>query len=209
MTITITDYGLINDTHNLFDITFFTDQIHTLLTHSPAHVNQWLTQTRQQANPNQPTVVGLDVEWRPSFSRNIENPVATLQLCVGNRCLIYQLIHTPSIPQSLFDFLKDSNFMFVGVGIANDVEKLVYDYELSVGRAMDLGSVAADVMGVRELKNAGLKELVRRVLGREIEKPKRVTMSRWDSMWLSLDQVQYACVDAFVCSEIGRRLIQG
>ncbi|EEF34681.1 Werner Syndrome-like exonuclease [Ricinus communis] len=208
MTLGIRDYELINDTHNLYDITFFTDQIHTLVTHSPSLVEQWLIETQGQNNQTQPTIVGLDVEWRPNFSRHIENPVATLQLCIGSRCLIYQLIHSPRIPQSLFDFLKNSSYVFAGVGIESDVEKLVEDYGLSVGNVMELRRVAAESLGVKELKNAGLKELVKQVLGKEIQKPKRVTMSRWDSMWLSHDQVQYACLDAFVCSEIGRILTQ-
>ncbi|KAL3637095.1 hypothetical protein CASFOL_019394 [Castilleja foliolosa] len=59
---------------------------------------------------------------------------------------------------------------------------------------------------MKGLKNAGLKTLARTVLGREVEKPNAVTMSGWDNRWLTPDQVQYACVDAFVSFEIGRIL---
>ncbi|KAF2288051.1 hypothetical protein GH714_004111 [Hevea brasiliensis] len=98
-------------------------------------------------------------------------------------------------------------FLFVGVGIESDVEKLVEDYGLSVRNTVDLRGLAAEKLGVKELKNAGLKDLVKEVLGKEIKKPKRVTMSRWDNPWLTPDQVQYACLDAFVSSEIGRSLV--
>ncbi|KAJ9179773.1 hypothetical protein P3X46_008101 [Hevea brasiliensis] len=205
MTISIKDHQLTNDTHNLYDVTFFTDQIHTLVTHAPSLVDQWLIETQQQIHQN-PAVVGLDVEWRPNFNRRIENPIATLQLCIGRRCLIYQLLHSPTVPQSLVEFLLNGNFVFVGVGIESDVEKLVEDYGLSVRNTVDLRGLAAEKLGVKELKNAGLKDLVKEVLGKEIKKPKRVTMSRWDNPWLTPDQVQYACLDAFVSSEIGRRL---
>ncbi|OAY44569.1 Werner Syndrome-like exonuclease [Manihot esculenta] len=205
MTVSIIDYQLTNDTHNLYDITFFTDQIHTLVTNTPSLVDQWITETQQLLHQN-PTIVGLDVEWRPNFNRHIENPIATLQLCIDHKCLIFQLIYSPTIPQSLVEFLLSENFLFVGVGIGSDVEKLVEDYGLSVRNTVDLRNLAAEKLGMRELKNAGLKNLVKEVLGKEINKPKRVTMSRWDNPWLTPDQVQYACLDAFVSSEICRRL---
>ncbi|KAI7998243.1 Werner Syndrome-like exonuclease [Camellia lanceoleosa] len=140
-------------------------------------------------------IVGLDIEWRPN-NRFHDNPAATLQLCVDRRCLIFQLIYSPQIPQSLFDFLNNRIYTFVGVGIHSDVEKLTEDYGLSVATTIDLLSLAADCDMI-ELRNAGLKNLAREVLGKEIEQPKRITMSRWDNEWLYPEQVQYACIDAF------------
>jgi hypothetical protein len=48
--------------------------------------------------------------------------------------------------------------------------------------------------------------LAERVLGKIVEKPQRITRSRWDNPWLNADQVKYATVDAYVSFEIGRRL---
>ncbi|CAN0891046.1 3'-5' exonuclease [Linum grandiflorum] len=211
-TISIVDHRLPDDTHNLYDVTFFTDEIQTLLTQSPAPLHQWLLETTQQqqsSGSSVAVVVGLDVEWRPNFSRNHNNPIATLQLCVGGRCVIFQLIHSPSIPQSLFDFLQSKDFVFVGVGIESDVEKLVEDYGLMVGNSLDLRGLAAEKLGDKALKNSGLKQLAREVLGKEIEKPKRVSMSRWDNIWLTPLQVQYACIDAFLSYKIGDTLNAG
>ncbi|GMH18657.1 hypothetical protein Nepgr_020498 [Nepenthes gracilis] len=146
----------------------------------------------------------LDVEWRSNFRWGYCNPVATLQLCVGRICLIYQLIHTPYIPRSLVESLGNENYMFVGVEISGDVEKLLGDYDLTVSNTVDLACLAADRRGLR--RNAGLKELAREVLGFEVEKPMQVTRSTWDDVCLSCEQIQYACVDAFVSFEIGRRL---
>lgn len=196
MTVSIRDYQI------TYDITFFTDQIHTLVTNTPSLVDQWITETQQLLHQN-PTIVGLDVEWRPN-NRYIENPIATLQLCIDHKCLIFQLIYSPTIPQSLVEFLLSENFVFVGVGIGSDVEKLVEDYGLSVRNTVDLRNLAAEKLGIR--KNAGLKNLVKEVLGKEINKPEIVTRSEWDNQWLTSDQVQYACLDAFVSSEICRRL---
>ncbi|CAI0421195.1 unnamed protein product [Linum tenue] len=212
-TISIKDHGLPDDTHNLYDVTFCTDEIHTLLAQSPGPLHQWLLETTQHQRTTSnssaaaPVVVGLDVEWRPNFSRNMDNPIATLQLCVGNRCVIFQLIHSPSIPQSLFDFLRSKDYVFAGVGIDGDVEKLLEDYGLKVANVVDLRQLAASKLGVKELKNAGLKQLAKEVLGKEIAKPKRVQMSRWDNPWLTPVQVQYACIDAFLSCKIGETLM--
>ncbi|KAI7998654.1 Werner Syndrome-like exonuclease [Camellia lanceoleosa] len=202
----IVDYQLPDDTHNLYDVTFFTDQIHTLVTRSPFLVDSWISEITPIHLPLlHPLIVGLDIEWRPNKNQFHDYPAATLQLCVGCRCLIFQLIYSPEIPQSLFDFLSNPIYTFVGVGIHTDVDKLTDDYGLSVATPVDLRSLAVDC-GMIELRNAGLKTLAREVLGKEIEKPKRITTSRWDNKWLYPEQVQYACIDAFLSFEIGRCL---
>ncbi|GFP86981.1 werner syndrome-like exonuclease, partial [Phtheirospermum japonicum] len=138
----------------------------------------------------------------------INNPAATLQLCVDRRCLIFQLIHATSIPKSLVDFLANPNHTFIGIGIDQDLEKLEENYEFGFRtNTVDLRGLAADKYGQPVLKRAGLKGLAGVVLQKDFEKLKRVTMSRWDNQWLTPAQVQYACVDAFVCFEIGRNLL--
>lgn len=203
MTISIVDHELPYDTHNLYDVSFYNDQIHTLVTHSAPMVESWLSEIIPIVNQN--PIVGLDVEWRPN-NRNSDNPVATLQLCVDHRCLIFQLLYAQTIPRALFDFLSNGSYTFVGAGIENDMDKLLVDYDLKVTNTLDLGPLAATKLGKIELKKAGLKGLSKEVLGKELQKPSNVTRSRWDNEWLMCNQVQYACIDAFISSEIGRRL---
>lgn len=94
----------------------------------------------------------------------------------------------------------------MGVGIENDVEKHWMDYNLGVNRTVDIRVLASNVYDPRECRNAGLKGLARVVLCLEIEKPRSVTMSDWENHPLSVDQVQYACIDAFLSFEIGKAL---
>ncbi|KAL3639656.1 hypothetical protein CASFOL_014624 [Castilleja foliolosa] len=203
MAISIIDHELPYDSHNTYDVVFFDDSIHTTVTHDPDVATQWISDVESPV-----LTVGLDIEWRPSFNRNINNPAATLQLCVDRRCLIFQLIHAPLIPKSLVDFLANPNYTFVGIGIDQDLEKLEEDYEFGFRtKTVDLRGLAAEKYGRRDLKQAGLKGLAAIVLHKEFEKPKRVTMSRWDNQWLTPHQVQYACVDAFVCFEIAKNLL--
>ncbi|KAK9048004.1 hypothetical protein SSX86_033034 [Deinandra increscens subsp. villosa] len=210
MAISIYDHQISDDTHKLYNVNFDDDTIFTMVTDTPSYVDSWIDDIeRIHRRRLRSLVVGLDVEWRPNFGRNRENPVATLQLCVGRRCLIFQILYAPSIPQSLVDFLENPNYTFTGVGIEYDVNKLIDDYNLGVSNVKDVRRLAADAYGERELGNAGIKTLASRILGREIHKPKHITMSRWDDEWLSPAQVQYACIDAFLSFEMGRVLISG
>ncbi|XP_004136771.1 Werner Syndrome-like exonuclease [Cucumis sativus] len=207
-TLTISDRQIPLNSHDYYDITFDDDEILTLVTASPSMVDMWISEIlRIHRRRLHRLVVGLDVEWRPNFDRHFRNPVATLQLCVGRRCLIFQLIHASETPQSLIDFLEDDTFTFVGVGIDNDVLKLYNDYDLNVANTVDLRELAADEMQSDEFRTAGLKTLGREVLGREIDKPRNVKLSRWDRQWLNPAQILYATVDAFLSFEIGRYLL--
>jgi len=94
----------------------------------------------------------------------------------------------------------------VGVGIQDDVQKLLEDRSFRVPNVIELRSLAVEKLGDPELNRVGLKKLGLRVLGLEVDKPKKITKSRWDNGWLSDEQVQYAAIDAFVSFEIGRRL---
>ncbi|KAL6997691.1 hypothetical protein U1Q18_007817 [Sarracenia purpurea var. burkii] len=206
MNTTITDYQIPDGTHDLYDVYLFNDRIQTLVTHTPALVDSWISDIESFHSRRLHHLVGLDVEWRPNYNPGGYNPVATLQLCVGRRCLIFQLIHAPFIPSSLSNFLNNPMYTFVGVGIDSDAGKLENDYGLSVGTTVELGPLAAQEYGISALRNAGLKELARQVLGKEIEKPRDIALSRWDNERLYPAQVLYACIDSFLSFEIGRWL---
>lgn len=206
MVISIVDHEVEAYSHDFYDVNLNNDSILTLVTHTSSMVDSWISDIeRIHRRRLLRLIVGLDIEWRPSFGP-YRNRVATLQLCVGHRCLIFQLIYAPAIPYSLLNFLGNDRYTFVGIGIQNDVERLKMDYDLDVANAVDLAHLAADQWGSRNLRNAGLKGLAWEVLGIEIDKPRRVTLSRWDNRYLAYDQIQYACIDAFISFEIGRHL---
>ncbi|KVI07167.1 Werner Syndrome-like exonuclease [Cynara cardunculus var. scolymus] len=210
MMMSIVDHELPDYTHNLYDVTFYENTISTIVTNTPSYVDSWIAEIeRIHRRHLHRLIVGLDVEWRPNQSRNSDNPVAILQLCVGKRCLVFQILHSPTVPESLKNFLRNPSYTFAGVGIESDVEKLTVDYNLVVANMADVRALAAVKYGVRELQNAGLKSLTMTVLGKEISKPKGVTMSRWDNEWLTPAQVQYASIDAFLSFKIGRTVISG
>ncbi|KAG8055511.1 hypothetical protein GUJ93_ZPchr0001g32326 [Zizania palustris] len=193
-----------------YTVAFGDDDIHATLTDSGDVVDDWLDEIlrihRRRLNY---LVVGLDVEWRPFGRFSEPNPVSLLQICVGRRCLIFQILRADYVPESLFDFVADDRFTFVGVGIDNDVTKLRDQYGLEVEDAVDLRHLAADKMGKPELRSTGLQGLVSEVMDVWLEKPHHVRVSAWDAPRLSKPQLMYACVDAFASFEVGRRLYAG
>ncbi|KAH6783086.1 hypothetical protein C2S52_008045, partial [Perilla frutescens var. hirtella] len=201
----IIDHKLPYDTHNTYDVIFFGEPIHTTVTCDPTIAAQWISDVEAAIHRRRlhQLIVGLDIEWRPPFSRDVNNPAATLQLCVGRRCLIFQLIHSPFVPPALMNFLANPCYTFVGSGIKHDVEKLEEDHKFGFNtNTVDLRELAATKYERPDLKKYGLKSLASLVLEKEMEKPKEVTLSCWDKP----PQVHYACVDAFVSFEIGRIL---
>ncbi|KAM7514125.1 hypothetical protein LguiA_003708 [Lonicera macranthoides] len=164
------------------------DHILTTVTRRGTDVDRWINDImikhRKQLDK---LVIGIDTEW----CLNATKSIAILQLCVGHHCLIFQLLHADEIPASLYAFLNNTNFTFVGVGIKQDVQKLSEYRELHVGgRIMDLRPEAALIYGDNEIKCIGLKGLAKKVLNMEMEKPRDITLSRWDDVSLSLAQHQ-------------------
>ncbi|KAK8926109.1 hypothetical protein KSP39_PZI018933 [Platanthera zijinensis] len=196
------------DSDFTFTVTFNgSENILTTLTASGDEVHYWISDILRLRNRRH-FVVGIDVEWRPSYSR-MRNPTALLQICVGHRCLIFQLLHADYIPLSLEEFLSNPRFTFVGVGINGDIERLVQDSGLMVQNAVDLRQLAVEMIGRFEMRQMGLKALAEEIVGVQVSKPNHVRMSRWDEEVLTLDQIMYACLDAFLSFEIGRRLYAG
>ncbi|KAG0486642.1 hypothetical protein HPP92_008737 [Vanilla planifolia] len=183
--------------------------VHTTVTASADQVFAWISDIlRIHRYRLHHLVVGIDIEWRPSFSR-YQNPVALLQLCVGRRCLIFQLLYPISSPRSGGLPRRRSVHLRRRWNRGGDVERLADDLNLLVFNTVDLRELAAQRMGRDDLRRKGLASLAMEVLGVQVNKPRRVQMSDWSRYVLNLDQIKYACVDAFLSFEMGRRLFAG
>ncbi|RZC73316.1 hypothetical protein C5167_048793 [Papaver somniferum] len=148
------------ETEEVYGVTISNEEIRTVVTKEDSAIESWIEWISNEYDDdyiNYP-IVGLDVEWKPPFGPH-PNHIATLQLCVDRRCLIFQIIHADGVPESIDGFLKDTNYRFVGVGIQSDVDKLGSDYNICVENVFDLRNLAAEKYGRKDLKNAGLMGL--------------------------------------------------
>ncbi|XP_073152573.1 3'-5' exonuclease-like [Henckelia pumila] len=190
-----------------YSVSFSDAVIETTVTDKGATVHEWVTQLLQSTNVGDKIIVGLDCEWKPTFSSFTSNKTATLQLCVGTKTLIVQLFYVDFIPRSLEDFLCGPNVTVVGVEVEDDVPKLRAEYGLRCGSSADIQAKAMARWPVVFMRKPGLKALARRLVGLHMEKPIHVCRSNWESRILSLEQVQYACIDAYASYKIGHYLL--
>lgn len=187
-------------------VRFWADDIETAVTPKAGTAEFWIRDIcyvhRRRIN-KQELVVGLDTEWCLPSSENGHQKVAILQLCVGRRCLIFQLCHKNGIPSALVEFHGDKRITFVGKEIANDATKLLQDYGLLVAKVKDVSHMAAKKYKDCAYLRFRLSKLVFDILNVGMEKPREITMSEWDKQVLSQKKIQYAAIDGFVSFKLG------
>lgn len=143
-------------------------------------------------------VLGLDIEWRPTFKRGVTpGKVAVMQICVDNNiCHVIHVIHS-GIPKSLQYLLEDPSTLKVGVCIANDAAKVLLDYNLSISSLRDLSDLANQKLGGVP-KRWSLSMLTENLICRQLPKPSKIRLGNWEVEVLSKEQLNYAATDAYV-----------
>ncbi|CAL5077523.1 unnamed protein product [Urochloa decumbens] len=192
--------------------------VQTTVTARPAVARRWVYTTlwrerrrlhSSSASGGGGLTVGLGVQWTPPPYRTrlpagAEPRPGTLQLCVGNRCLVFQLARAGAgaAPQILRRFLSDGRVTFAGYYVASDCRKLRAHHGLEVETTLELCSAGGGA------KRESLAALAERLLGirHGVEKSAAAGRSRWDGPKLSRKQVRYAVVDAYLSCRLGVHL---
>ncbi|TVU40249.1 hypothetical protein EJB05_13702, partial [Eragrostis curvula] len=188
--------------HDAYTVHLANSRFIVLATARPSDVRRWVATTRWLYAPSLRRgrlVAGLGVQWTPTFrTLDGKTPVpATLQLCVGDCCLVFHLAQAYAIPEALRRFLADQRTTFLGSGSAYDCRTLWDHFGLRVGCGRELRAM----LGVG---NASMEEMADRFLGYPgVSKSRDVAISAWDAPRLSMDQVEYAAVDAYLAFLLG------
>uniref|UniRef100_A0A452ZFU1 3'-5' exonuclease domain-containing protein n=4 Tax=Triticinae TaxID=1648030 RepID=A0A452ZFU1_AEGTS len=184
---------------------------HATVTSHPAVARRWVHTTRWRnggrLRSSAGLIVGMGVQWTPPFRRlpdGAEPRPATLQLCCGRRCLVFQIgkAGAGSVPLILQRFLEDARVDFFGYNVLSDCRKLSAHYGLRVACPRELRLVTG--MG-----NASMESMAEQLLGwRGVKKSQRVGVSNWDVSTLSKRQVRYAASDALVSYCLGAKCLK-
>ncbi|CAJ1963137.1 unnamed protein product [Sphenostylis stenocarpa] len=191
--------------HDIYTVEVAGDYVTVTVTSTASVVRRWLSTTlhlRRHYVLLERLVVGLGVQWTPGGS---DPPADTLQLCVGHRCLIFQLTQADSVPRKLRTFLNHRSHIFVGFWNRSDRRKLEYSEH-----SLDMSSDPLDLRYFAEtetdesLVKDSVEKIVQKCLGYEVQQRREISMSDWDRKHLSDDQVAYATVDAYCAFLVGR-----
>ncbi|KAK7329585.1 hypothetical protein VNO77_23755 [Canavalia gladiata] len=193
--------------HVIYTVRLDGTDISVTVTASASVVRRWLSSTlyfRRQYYYLNSLVVGLGVQWTPGGE---DPPPDTLQLCVGRRCLIFQLAHADSVPMILRKFLRHPYHTFVGFWNHSDRRKLESSKHcLEMWKdPLDL-RLYAETEDVENLARASVDEIVEKCLGYEVKQRRDISMSDWDYRYLTEEQVVYATIDAYCAFLIGRNI---
>ena len=174
------------------------DGVEVVYTRDPVEAQAWL---KNNVIDGEATAIGFDIEWKPQFVKKIhggvENKTSVMQLAVENSCLVLHIHHMRTLPKLLGSVLKDKNIKKVGSGILEDIVKLRRDKNIQCEGSADT-QVLAQTLGFSRSDGLGLKALAKNLLGIELNKSKRVSMSNWECFPLSYIQIEYAAMDAWM-----------
>lgn len=164
------------------------------------------------SNSNGVKVIGLDIEWRLIRDSDgvTRSKIALLTLCDGTHCLIVQLPHLDSVPNSLFNFLYLSDYTFVGFDIVKNMDKLEKEYGFGCKNCIDFRTMAAKCNTMRP--NAvfwGSSRMANdHCFVRVVDKPESAVFDDWGNINLNQNQVKHATLNVFAYHEIGVSFLQ-
>ena len=142
------------------------------------------------------TAVGFDIEWKPQFVSKkhggTEKETAVLQLEVETSCLVLHIYHMSEMPKSLKSILRDENILKIGSAIDKDASKLTRESGLVCRGLVDTQHMATSL----GLQKIGLKALAKQLLGIELDKG--IVFTNWEKFPLTLSQIEYAALDAWI-----------
>ncbi len=146
-------------------------------------------------------IIGFDTETRPTFTANSKkNLVALLQLSGKERAYIYRL-HAIGLTFQMIEILTNPFIIKVGAAIYEDIRSLQYHSLFEAKGFIDLQSIVSD-WGIEE---KSVRKLAAIILGQRVSKTQQ--LSNWESAELTLAQINYAAIDAWVCQKMYLKLL--
>uniref|UniRef100_A0A3P9KSJ1 Exonuclease 3'-5' domain containing 3 n=1 Tax=Oryzias latipes TaxID=8090 RepID=A0A3P9KSJ1_ORYLA len=170
-------------------------------------------------------VVGVDMEWQPTFGCTSAQQVALIQLAVQDQVFLLDLCarefcQHPGTVRFIRTFFSDPDILKLGYGMSGDLKSLratwhLLSEALKTEGMLDLSTVhqkiqksnlswiqssPKEVLVGENGAEKGLSLLVQQVLGRPLDK--REQMSNWERRPLRISQIRYAVTDAYCLLDV-------
>lgn len=147
------------------------------------------------------TVLGVDTESRPSFTRGVHYPTALVQVASTERCYLFRLTHV-GMPEALAGVFANPKICKVGLAFKDDLNGLKRRRQFVPRNCVDLQSIVGQY-GILDL---GLQKIFAICFGQKISKAQQLT--NWENSHLTAEQARYASTDAWATLLIYMDLMQ-
>ena len=176
------------------------------VTINPRVVRQWINNVSNSLEKVETRVIGLDAEYTEHATGKIQR-TAVLQLCLEDDVLVYHIIHSPSIPGELHNFLSREDVYFCGAAITGDKQKLE-SYNLDLKSITDIQTKIKIPIEDCDKPTPSLFDVANFVLGTNLrtgDETLALRSSGWENYPLTYERIKYAALDARVSFEIAAR----
>ncbi|MCM1504103.1 MAG: 3'-5' exonuclease domain-containing protein 2 [Muribaculum sp.] len=148
------------------------------------------------------SVVGFDTETKPSFRKGRTNPVALIQISVGDCCYLFRISKFGFIPE-FRRFFENENILKIGLSLKDDFHVLHKTLEFEPLGFIDL----QDFVKNYSIHDTSLQKIYAIIFKEKISKSQR--LSNWEASSLTTSQQIYASIDAWACLKIYGYLMSG
>ena len=180
--------------------------IEATVTDKAAVADDWVQNVQSPYNV-QNIVAGLDCKFKPHPIRSLSNKIASLQICIDTKCLVFRLLHMDYIPQSIKSFLSDPKITFVGFEVQHNSLKLGAEYEIFVGNKVDIRALAKLWLPITFSRQSSMRGLAYKLAGLTIQKTNKPYTCDWESLVLDKQMIDHASIDANVSYRIAHKLL--
>jgi ribonuclease D len=146
------------------------------------------------------SIVGIDTETKPSFTRGTHHKVSLVQISTLEHCFLFRLNYI-DFPAALAEFLADKNITKIGLSLRDDLAGLNKRHTFKPDGFIDIQTIVQNY-GVMELS---LQKIYAILFGKKISKAQRLT--NWESPELTEPQQRYAATDAWASLQIYLQLM--
>jgi ribonuclease D len=147
------------------------------------------------------TIVGIDTETKPSFTRGTHHKVSLVQISSLDHCFLFRL-NLIDFPAALAEFLSDKDVLKIGLSLRDDLIGLNKRHTFKPAGFIDIQTIAKNY-GIMELS---LQKIYAILFGSKISKSQRLT--NWENAELSEQQLRYAATDAWASLKIYLQLLK-